>query len=138
MSEDVESSLTDFLKTIDISLQLDESTLPNNESLLLAYVGFIKYEQICQELLFAKKKEKSETDTKGKFEHHFKEKGIRLDNIVSVATDGAPAMAGRYRGLISCLKKAVPNVVALHCVIHRQLLDKLALYKQNFWSKTIL
>jgi DNA-directed RNA polymerase subunit L len=40
MSEDVESSLTDFLKTAEFSLQLDESTLPNNES-LLAYVCFI-------------------------------------------------------------------------------------------------
>jgi hypothetical protein len=55
MSEDVESSLTDFLKTTEFSLQLDKSTLPNSESLLLAYVRFIKYEKICQELLFAKK-----------------------------------------------------------------------------------
>jgi hypothetical protein len=50
MSEDVESSLTDFFMTTEFSLQLDESTLPNNESLLLAYVRFIKYEKICQEL----------------------------------------------------------------------------------------
>jgi hypothetical protein len=49
-----------------------------------------------------------------------KKKVIPLDNIVSVATDGALVMVGRYRGLISYLKKAVPNVVAVHCVIHRQ------------------
>jgi hypothetical protein len=55
MSEDEESSLTDFLKTTEFSLQLDESTLPNNESLLPAYVRFIKYEKNFQELLFAKK-----------------------------------------------------------------------------------
>jgi hypothetical protein len=53
-------------------------------------------------------------------EHYFKEKGIPLDNVVSVATDGAPAMVGRYRGLISYLKKVVPNVVTVHYVIHRQ------------------
>jgi hypothetical protein len=46
MSEDVESSLI-FFKTTEFSLQLDESTLPNNKSLLLAYVRFIKYEKIC-------------------------------------------------------------------------------------------
>jgi hypothetical protein len=68
---------------------------------------------------------KLETDTKGKsifyiLENYFKQKGIPLDNIMSVATDGAPAMVGRYRRLISYLKKAVPNVVAVHCVIHRQ------------------
>jgi hypothetical protein len=122
MSEDVESYLTDFLKTTNFSLQLDESSLPNNESLLLAYVRFIKYEKICQELLLVKK---LETDTKGKsifdiLENYFKEKGIPLDNIVSVATDGALAMVGQYRGLISYLKKAVPNVVAVHCVIRSQ------------------
>jgi hypothetical protein len=61
MSKNVESSLTDFLKTTEFSLQLDESTLPNIESLLLAYVRFIKYEKICQELLFTKK---LEMDTK--------------------------------------------------------------------------
>src|SRR5690606_10174081 len=63
MSDDVESSTTQILKTTEFSLQLDESTLPNNESLLLAYVRFIKGEEIFQELLFAKK---LETDTKGK------------------------------------------------------------------------
>ncbi|XP_072400769.1 SCAN domain-containing protein 3-like [Diabrotica undecimpunctata] len=76
MSEDVERSLTDYLKTTEFSLQLDESTLPNNESLLLAYVRFIKSEKICQELLFVRT---LKTDTKGKsildvLEHYFPDK----------------------------------------------------------------
>lgn len=88
----------------------------------MVYVRFIKDESICQGLLFART---LETDTKGKsvfgvLEHYFEEKGIPLNNILSVATDGAPAMVGRHRGFISYLKRAVPNVVAVHCVIHRQ------------------
>lgn len=52
MTENVESSLTGFLKTTEFfSLQLDESTLPNNESLLLVYIRFVKDEEIFQELL---------------------------------------------------------------------------------------
>jgi len=103
-------------------LQLDESTLPSNESLLLAFVRFIKEEQICQELLFAKL---LETDTKGKsifdvLEMYFKEKCIPFTNIVSIATDGAPAMTGLHRGFISFLKNLAPNIIAVHCVIHRQ------------------
>lgn len=122
MAQDVEVSLCDFLKTTQFSLQLDESTLTGNESLLLVYVRFIKEEKICQDLLFAKK---LITDTKGEsifqvLEEFFKEKEISLNNIMSVATDGAPAMVGRYRGFISFLKKSVPNVYAVHCVIHRQ------------------
>lgn len=48
-------------KAIQFFIQLDESTLPGNEALLLAYVRFVKDEKICQELLFAKN---SVTNTK--------------------------------------------------------------------------
>ena len=123
MAYDIESTLCDYLKTCQISLQLDESTIPDNQSLLLAYVQFIREEKICQEMLFAKK---LITDTKGEsvfrvLEDFFKEKENLLKNIIWVATDGTPAMVGRYRGFISYLKKAVPDVLAVHCVIHRHI-----------------
>ncbi|GFX25458.1 SCAN domain-containing protein 3 [Trichonephila clavipes] len=41
MSQDVESFLCDYLQTTHFSLELDESTLLGNESLLSAYVCFI-------------------------------------------------------------------------------------------------
>lgn len=44
----------------------------------------------------------------------FKEKEISLNNILSVAADGAPATIGRYRG------ETVQNAFAVHFVIHRQ------------------
>ena len=50
----------------------------------------------------------------------FNEKEIPLTNIVSCATDGAPSMLSRYRGFIKYLKEAVPGVLTVHCVIHRQ------------------
>lgn len=122
MAENIEESLCEYLKTCKFSIQLDESTLPTNEALLLSYVRFIKDEKICQELLFARN---LETDTKGEtifntLENFFFEKGIPLNNIISAATDGAPAMVGRYVGFIAHLKKKVPDVLAVHCVIHRQ------------------
>ncbi|KHJ46987.1 hypothetical protein D918_02528 [Trichuris suis] len=39
MAMDVEEALCDLLRRIEFSLQLDESTLPGNEALLLAYTG---------------------------------------------------------------------------------------------------
>ena len=48
------------------------------------------------------------------------EKTIPLSDILSVATDGAPATVGRYRGFVNLLKQNVPGVLAIHCVIHRQ------------------
>ncbi|KRZ66689.1 Zinc finger MYM-type protein 6 [Trichinella papuae] len=62
MATDVIDTLYNYLRTVQFSLQLDESTLPGNEALLLAYVRFIKEEKINEELLFAKP---LETDTTG-------------------------------------------------------------------------
>ena len=44
MAQCVENSLCDYFKTSEFSLQLDESTLPGNEALLLAYVKCVKEE----------------------------------------------------------------------------------------------
>jgi hypothetical protein len=54
MAENIEDILCSTLRTTDIALQLDESTLPGNESFLLAYVCFIKDESLAQEMLFAR------------------------------------------------------------------------------------
>ena len=90
MAKNVEETLSKMLMTTESSLQLDESTLLGNESLLLAYVRFIKGGSLCQELLFARR---LETDTKGEsvyraVEDYFQKKN-KLTNIVSCATDGA-------------------------------------------------
>ena len=107
MAENVEETLSKMLMTTEFSLQLDEYTFPRNESLLLAYVRFIKGGGLlCQELLFARL---LETDTKGEsvyraVDYYFQEKSIPLTNI-SCATDGALSMVGRHRGFLSYLKK---------------------------------
>ena len=122
MASDVEIQLIHILQTTEFSLQLDESTLCDNEALLLAYVRFTKEGATSEELLFAKS---LVTDTRGEsifevvqsfFEHH----NIALSNIIACSTDGAPSMIDCYRGLIALLKKAVPSVFSIHCVIHRQ------------------
>ncbi|KAL4089195.1 hypothetical protein QTP88_024256 [Uroleucon formosanum] len=82
MAYDVEIKLCDILKITKFSLQLDESTLRDNEALL--------------------------------------QKGIPITNCIACATDGAPAMIGRQRGFIAHLKNAVPGILTVHCVIHRQ------------------
>ncbi|CAH1996675.1 unnamed protein product [Acanthoscelides obtectus] len=94
MSSDIESFLCNYFQTTHFSVQVDESILPDNAALLLAYVGFIMNQEIYEELLFART---LITDTKGEsifhvLEDYFIEKAIPLSNIISVATDGAPAM----------------------------------------------
>uniref|UniRef100_A0A5S6QBY1 DUF4371 domain-containing protein n=1 Tax=Trichuris muris TaxID=70415 RepID=A0A5S6QBY1_TRIMR len=122
MSADVENTLCNVLRTEKFCLQVDESTLPQNDALLLAYVRFIKEGRLVQELLFARE---LLTDTRGEsifrtVENFFKEKEIPLTNVIAVATDGAPSILGRHREFLSYLKEKVPDLLAVHCVIHRQ------------------
>ncbi|CAH2007635.1 unnamed protein product [Acanthoscelides obtectus] len=63
MSSDIGSFLCNYLQTTHFSIQLDESTLPDNAALLLAYVRFIMNQEIYEELLFART---LITDTKDK------------------------------------------------------------------------
>ncbi|GFW50910.1 SCAN domain-containing protein 3 [Trichonephila clavipes] len=75
-----------------------------------------------EEMLFARI---LTSDTKGEsilnvLKEYFIENAIPLPNIISVATDGAPAMVGRYREFTGHLKQNVPEVLAIHCAIHQQ------------------
>ncbi|XP_014790427.1 protein ZBED8-like [Octopus bimaculoides] len=120
MADDIEDQLCIILKKTEFSLQLDESALPGNDSLLLAYVRFVKEESLCQELLFARL---LETNSKGEsifnvVKSFIGKKDIPLNNIVACATDGAPSMIGCHRGFISYLKVSLPDVFTMHSVIH--------------------
>lgn len=62
MAEYVEDTLCSILRIREFALQLNDSTLPDNISFLLACVMFIKNESLAQELLSARQ---LRTDTKG-------------------------------------------------------------------------
>lgn len=123
MADDVEKTLASELRDSKLSLQLDESTF-GSSNLLMAYVRYYSQSQknIIDEFLFANY---LTGDAKGEtilqcVQQYFEKHNIPLSNITAVATDGAPAMVGRYRGFASLLKKKVPNVRTVHCVLHRQ------------------
>ena len=83
---------------------------------------FIDDNGLREEMLFARS---LITDTKGltifnEVVTYFSECNIPLKNIIACATDGAPSMIGRYNGFIAHLKKAVPGIFCIHCIIHCQ------------------
>ena len=52
---------------------------------------------------------------------------LPLDKLSGVATDGAPAMVGKHKGLVSLLKKELDakeirhdTLIFCHCIIHQQ------------------
>ena len=122
MSVDVEHKLCNTLRNTEFSFQLDQSTLPGGESLLLGYVRFVHNGVLCEELAIALS---PNVDTRGEtvfqeVKTYFETNAIPLTNVTTCATDGAPSMMGRYRGFNVFLKSENPNVIICLCVIHRQ------------------
>ncbi|KRX25624.1 SCAN domain-containing protein 3 [Trichinella nelsoni] len=122
MASDVEKILVSELQHSKFSIQLDESAF-GCSNVLMAYVRYYSQSLKCiaDEFLFAnylKGDAKGETIFRS-LEDYLKEHNVPLRNITAVATDGAPAMVGRYRGFATLLKETVPDVRAVHCVLHR-------------------
>ena len=122
MSDDVEKTLGSELQHSKFSIQLDESTF-GSSNILMAYVRYKSPSLKCiiDEFLFAKY---LRADSKGEtilqcLEDYLNKMNVPIENITAVATDGAPAMIGRYRGFASLLKRKVPGVRTIHCVLHR-------------------
>jgi hypothetical protein len=122
MAHNVEKTLLSELHCSKFSLQLDEATF-GSSSVLMVYVRYFSPSLKCvtDEFLFSKY---LEGDSKGEtifrcMEEYLQGQNISLENITAVATDGAPAMVGRYRGFATLLKQKVPHVVTSHCVLHR-------------------
>src|SRR5699024_4958724 len=61
MSEDVETQLVEKLKSRNFSVQMDESTLRDNESVLISYVRYIDKGNFAEEMLFCKRLESTTT-----------------------------------------------------------------------------
>ena len=53
ISDDIEAQVCLKLQETECSIQLDESTVPDNQALLLAYVRFINDKKICEEILLS-------------------------------------------------------------------------------------
>ncbi|XP_077083466.1 zinc finger BED domain-containing protein 5-like [Siphateles boraxobius] len=121
MALDTEQQLCATLREHPFSIQLDETTTMDNNVLLMAYVRYMSERDVAEDVLFAKY---LSTDTRGEtifraLSDYLLENCIPIANILACATDGAPAMVGRYRGFATLLKERVPQVLTVHCMLHR-------------------
>ncbi len=53
---------------------------------------------------------------------------IPFANIIGCSTDGASAMVGRHRGFTSRLKAMAPQIITIHCALHRENLVAMRLH----------
>lgn len=109
-----------------ISLALDESTDNTDNAQLLVFVRFFDEEkgeffEDVTDLTDLHGHTRGDDIYEAVMEM-LRDQEIDLKYVVSIATDGAPGMTGRERGLVSRLKVHHPDLIACHCVIHQMVL----------------
>jgi len=114
------------------SIALDESCDATDSAQLLIFIRtttscFDMHEELLS--LVSMKSTTRATDILEVFNKTCEEKKIDLRKLVSVCTDGAPAMAGISGGFVALLKKQLrsewpdsPSITSFHCIIHQEAL----------------
>lgn len=101
---------------------MDESTLRDSEAILITYVRYIDKGDFAEEMLFCKSLESTTTskDIYSKLKNYLDVNNIPMKNITSCAADGAPNMMGKKNGCLKLMKDENPEMLLVHCVIHRE------------------
>nr|XP_061820786.1 SCAN domain-containing protein 3-like isoform X2 [Nerophis lumbriciformis] len=127
LAGDLSKLLCDGIKNAEcISLAVDESTDTTDNAQLLVFVRYYdeeKGEFIEDVLSLANLSGQTRgEDIYKAISEMLNEKGIDLKKVVSIATDGAPAMLGREKGLVPRLREHHPGLISYHCIIHLSVL----------------
>ena len=118
----VRMQFTTILQTTNFSLAFDESTIRDSEAILLAYARFIHNSKFMEEMMFCESLTTKTTarDIYNLVKKYLIDNHIPTTNLVSTAADGAPTMMGRHKGLLKLLKEDNPDMMTVHCIIHRE------------------
>ena len=127
LAKDLVTQLTDDIKNAEcISLAVDESTDSTDNAQLSVFVRYYSEAKgtFCEDILGLKT---LHGHTRGEDIYEaimqmLNEMGIDLKTVVSIATDGAPAMIGREKGAVQRLKEHHPDLLSYHCIIHQSVL----------------
>ena len=123
MSADIEDQIVLAVKSsiFGFSIQLDESVDVTNCSQLLVYVRYIDGKVSKTDLLLSKEL-KSTTRGKDVFAilvEFFGKNEFDWKKLIGCTTDGAPSMLGRKSGFQTLIKTLSPDVIGVHCFLHR-------------------
>lgn len=125
MSSDIKKHVSEILcDGRKFSLQIDESTDISQKCQLLSYIRFIENNEAIEQFLSCTELLTTSTgqDIYNCVSDTLKKNELLWTNCISVCTDGAPAMTGKFKGFVSRLKQDFPNIISTHCFIHREAL----------------
>lgn len=116
---------TDVTNCSALSLALDESTDIEDKPQLAIFVRYVTNNvDVKEELLdlVALKDTTKGSDIKNALDAVLAKFSVPITKLVSIATDGAPAMRGATKGLLGLLNADAlyPNFLPIHCIIHRE------------------
>jgi hypothetical protein len=107
------------------ALQLDESTDVAGLAQLLVYVNYVYGWSVKKDILFCKP-----LKTRTTWEVIFKvldtfvtSNGLWLSSCVGICTDGAKAITGRHRGVVTLMQAVTPDATWVNCSIPREALS---------------
>ena len=127
LAEDLVLQLNERLKSTNcISLAIDESTDMTDNSQLIMFVRYYdesKKEFIEYLLGVTALGERTQVENIYKALKSIVEwNNIEMKPIISLTTDGAPAMLSREKGLVGRILKDNPDLITYHCIIHQPVL----------------
>lgn len=122
MAKHFETQLVEKLRSRKFSIQMDESTIRDSQAVLMAYVRYIENSEFAEEMFFCESLETTTTavDIYNSLKNYLFETQIAIKNIISCSADGAPVMMGKKNGCLKLLKDDNPEMLLVHCVIHRE------------------
>lgn len=125
MSSDIQYHVREKLSDSRLfALQLDESTDISKKCQLLSYIRFIDDDSVIEQFLACSELPTTSTGAEvfDSMSNTLTDNGLSWKNCLSVCTDGAPAMTGKFKGFVAKVKQNFPNVGSTHCFIHREAL----------------
>nr|XP_054593491.1 SCAN domain-containing protein 3-like [Nothobranchius furzeri] len=127
LTQDVVAQLDEAIqKAPCVGLAVDESTDVCDNAQLLVYVRFYYAEQkaFYEDLLGIIPLQTSTTgeDIYLAIMEMLAKRGMEPTKVISITTDGAPAMIGREKGAVTRMKKDNPDLLTYHCIIHQSVL----------------
>lgn len=126
MEKDITSQqINDINSSPGFSIACDESCDITDEAQVVLFCRYISTEGPREELIdmiSLTSQTRGEDILKGIISS-LETKEINLNNIISVATDGAPSMIGKYKGFVSLLREKLNHkIMTFHCIIHQEAL----------------
>lgn len=124
MSNDIQVQLVERLQSSIFAIQLDESTDIAGQAQLLVYIRYCFDNDLLEDFLFCKPMPLRTTgeDIFTMLNDFITSNQLQWSSCIGICTDGAAAMTGHKSGVVARVRTVSPNIIATHCMIHREAL----------------